>query len=100
MKSEAKENVPTDEARLAAPEMEDAQRQKSSQNESESWSETVPGGAGTVPSPEESVLGKRSFPGEMNDREDTGGGTPDRPGRPSVPTPSKGRVVFFHNKLF
>ena len=94
MKSEAKENVPTDEARLAAPEMEDAQRQKSSQNETESWSETVPGGAGAISSQEESVLGKRSFPGEMNDRENAGGGTPDRPGRPSVPTPSKGRVVF------
>ena len=98
MKSDTKENVPiekerkefTEEDRLAAPGMEDAERPKSSQNEPESWSEAT----GTMRCAEESVLGKRSFPGEMNDRENAGGGTPDRPGRPSVPTPSKGRVFY------
>ena len=97
MKSEAKENVPSDpgkerksdEERLTTPEIDDDQRLKFRQNES--WSETVHGGTGTIASAEESLLGKRSFT-EIN--ENASGGTPDRPGRPSVPTPSKGRVVF------
>ena len=105
MKSEAKENVPSHpgkerkdynyEDRLAAPVIDDDQRQKFSQNETEPLSETIPGfpgGGGTITSTEDSLLGKRSFPGEIN--ENASGGTPDRPGRPSVPTPSKGRVVF------
>ena len=102
MKSEAKENFPAEpgkerkdynyEDRLAAPVIDDDQRQKFSQNETEPLSETIPGGGGTITSTEDSLLGKRSFPGEIN--ENASGGTPDRPGRPSVPTPSKGRVVF------
>ena len=90
MKSEAKENVPSEkemkaEDRLAAPEIDEDPMEKFSQNETES----LPG-AGSIPISEESVLGKRSFSGEINLGENAGGGTPDRPGRPSVPTPSKG----------
>ena len=100
MKSEFKENVPSDPGKerkddedgLTAPEIDDDQRLKFSQNETESWSETVHGGTGKIASAEESLLGKRSF---QKINENASGGTPDRPGRPSVPTPSKGRVVFF-----
>ena len=89
MKSEAKENVPSEngmeaEDRLAAPKIEEDQTKKFSQNETNSLHE-----AGTMPISEDSVLGKRPFPGEINPRENAGGATPDRPGRPSVPTPSK-----------
>ena len=100
MKSEYKENVPSDPGKdrkddedgLTKPEIDDDQRLKFSQNEPESGSETVHGGTGTIASAEESLLGKRSFQ-EIN--ENASGGTPDRPGRPSVPTPSKGRVFLF-----